>query len=360
MNVSDLDLGFIKLFILLAITAFVSVIEYLMYRYLLPRFKRRQFMWRSTFLSALHPPLQIYIWLLAITFLASFLIAIFKFHTNFEHEIIIIRRALALLFFLWFVLRFLRDIETNLVNRAKAGVGHINDPTNINAFAQVIRIVLFGIILLMALQTAGVKMSAVLTFGGVIGAVFGFAAKDMLSNFFGGFIIYWDRPFSVGDAIRSPDRSIEGMVEQIGWRVTRISTLEKRPLYVPNGVLTSIALENIGRMSHRRLRVPLGVRYSDLKCIEELTQDIKNMLRKHPDIDQTQPISATLEELGSVSLNIIVYAFTKTIRWIDFQPIRQDVLLKLMSLLEKHGAELAFPTQTVQVPDGINLMQEAK
>ena len=70
----------------------------------------------------------------------------------------------------------------------------------------------------------------------------GFAAKDLLSNFFGGLFIYLDRPFAVGDWIRSPDREIEGTVEQIGWRVTRIRTFDKRPLYIPNSVFSQISV----------------------------------------------------------------------------------------------------------------------
>ena len=103
------------------------------------------------------------------------------------------------------------------------------------------------------MQALGYSISGVLAFGGIGGIAVGFAAKDLLANFFGGLMIYLDRPFSVGDWIRSPDKNIEGTVEEIGWRLTRIRTFDKRPLYVPNSTFTQISVENPSRMLNRRI-----------------------------------------------------------------------------------------------------------
>ena len=116
---------------------------------------------------------------------------------------------------------------------------------------------------LMVLQSLGVSVSGLLAFGGIGGIAVGFAAKDMLANFLGGLSIYLDRPFAVGDWIRSPDRSIEGTVEDIGLRVTRIRTFDQRPLYVPNSTFSSVSLENPSRMTNRRIYETIGVRYED-------------------------------------------------------------------------------------------------
>src|SRR5690625_5369845 len=80
------------------------------------------------------------------------------------------------------------------------------------------------------------------------------AAQDLLANFFGGFTVFMDRPFSVGDWVRSPDREIEGIVEKIDWRITTIRKFDKRPMYVPNAMFTTMTLENPSRMSHRQDR----------------------------------------------------------------------------------------------------------
>ena len=291
MNINDLDTWFIKIFLLLILGAAISIGEWLMYRYLLPRVKRRESVWRSSFLIAFHYPCQWYVWFLIASFIASSMIVHFKTYVAFETHLIVIRQVGSLLFLLWLALRFLRHAERELVGRTKIRLGRMSDPTNIQAIAQLLRIVIILVALLMALQTVGIKLSAVLTVGSVAMAVFGFAAKDVLSNFLGGLIIYWDRPFSVGDWIRSPDRNIEGTVEYIGWRVTRIFTMDKRPLYVPNSILTSVALENPSRMTHRRLKLTVGVRYSDAERVAGIVQSIDTMLRNHPRLDSNERVS---------------------------------------------------------------------
>src|SRR5690606_386142 len=219
----------------------------------------------------------------------------------------------------------------------------INDETSVHAIAQLSRVVLIFIVILMLLQTVGIKMSALLALGGVGGAVIGFAAKDSLANFIGGMMIFWDRPFSVGDWVRSPDRNIEGTVENVGWRLTQIQTFDKRPLYVPNGVFSTISVENPSRMSHRRIKTVVGVRYDDATKIGDIVNAIEEMLKNHNEIDNTQTLIVNLIEFGPSSLNILIYTFTKTTNWIKFQSVQQDVFLKIIDIIAQHGAECAFP-----------------
>lgn len=252
-------------------------------------------------------------------------------------------------------MRFLRQLEDRLTARARQGVGKVSDETSIHALAQLMRVLIIVLILLIFLQTIGLKMSAVLAFSGMGVAVVSFAAKDTLGNFFGGMMIYLDRPFSVGNWIRSPDRQIEGTVEYIGWRLTRIRTFDKRALYVPNGILSNIVIENPSQMTNRRLKITLGVRYSDVAKIPALVKDIENRLRKNPAIDTTQTLFVNLFEFGSSSLNMLVYAFTKTTEWVKFQMIQQKVILEIINLIAQYEAECAFPTQTVYFPEGVFL-----
>ncbi|MCX7125966.1 MAG: mechanosensitive ion channel, partial [Gammaproteobacteria bacterium] len=153
----------------------------------------------------------------------------------------------------------------------------------------------------------------------------------------------------VGDWIQSPDRNIEGNVEHIGWRLTRIRTLDKRPLYVPNGIFSTIVIENVTRMSHRQINVMVGVRYDDAKVIEPITKAIEEMLRQHPGVDQTQSVFAHLMQFADSSLNINVYCFTKATDSAKFRPVQQDIFLKIIAIIAKHGAECAFPTTTLYV-----------
>ena len=131
-------------------------------------------------------------------------------------------------------------------------------------------------------------------------------------------MIYLDRPFVVGDWIRSPDQEIEGTVEQIGWRQTRIRTFDKRPLYVPNSAFTHISVENPSRMLNRRIKETIGVRYDDASKLTLIIEDVKRLLNEHPDIDQNQVIIVNFNSFGPSSLDFFIYTFTRTIDWVTF------------------------------------------
>ena len=163
----------------------------------------------------------------------------------------------------WFLSRFIDNVQASVL-RLRQTRGEPVDKTTVDAIAKLLRISVIITSVLVALQTLGISISGVLAFGGIGGIAVGFAAKDLLANFFGGLMIYLDRPFSVGDWVRSPDKQIEGTVEEIGWRLTRIRTFDQRPLYVPNAIFTQIAVENPSRMTHRRIYETLGVRYDDM------------------------------------------------------------------------------------------------
>ncbi|MGB2078981.1 MAG: mechanosensitive ion channel family protein, partial [Vibrio sp.] len=199
------------------------------------------------------------------------------------------------------------------------------------------------------LQTLGLSLSGLLTFGGVGGLITGMAAKDLLSNFFGGLMIYLDKPFKVGDWVRSPDRNIEGTVEKIGWRITSLRTFDKRPIYVPNSVFASIVVENPSRMYNRRISEVIGLRYQDSHKVDAIMQDIKAMLREHDDIDSNQTIIVSFNSFGPSSLDFMLYTFTRTVDWVKYQEVKQDVLLKVLEIIHQHGADVAFPTQTLHV-----------
>lgn len=138
---------------------------------------------------------------------------------------------------------------------------------------------------LVLLQTLGFSVSGVLAFGGIGGIAIGFAARDLLANFFGAIMIYLDRPFSVGDWIRSPDRNIEGTVEDIGWRLTRIRTFDQRPLYVPNAIFANISVENPSRMYNRRINETIGLRYEDIAKVPVIIERVRQYLIDHQDIE---------------------------------------------------------------------------
>jgi MscS family membrane protein len=251
-----------------------------------------------------------------------------------------------LLLFGWLAHRLSRGIEEELLGEHRGALAS-SDRATINAVARLSRIVLWVVAGIMILQSLGVSVSGLLAFGGVGGIAVGFAARDLLANFLGGLSIFLDRPFAVGDWIRSPDREIEGTVEDVGWRVTRIRTFDQRPLYVPNSVFSTVALENPSRMLNRRIYETIGIRYDDAGAMEQVVAEVKEMLTAHDDIDKGKTLMVNFVSLGASSLDFFIYCFTRTTDWATYHGVKQDVFIKILKIIEGHGAEVAFPTRTV-------------
>ncbi|MEO7940647.1 MAG: mechanosensitive ion channel family protein [Burkholderiaceae bacterium] len=248
----------------------------------------------------------------------------------------------------WFLVRFSARVGRNIID-ARVSRGEVVDYTTVDALGKLVRLLLVIVAILMTAQTLGFQITGLLALGGVGGIAVGFAAKDLLANFFGGLTIYLDRPFAVGDWIRSPDKSLEGTVEYISWRHTRIRAFNKNPIYVPNAVFTNIVVENPSRMSHRRIYETIGLRYDDFAVLPAVTQDIRAMLETHAEIDATQTVIVNFSAFGASSLDVMVYAFARTTQWVKYQEVKQDVLIKIGEIVLRHGAQIAMPTRTVHM-----------
>ncbi|RBW47214.1 mechanosensitive ion channel family protein [Psychromonas sp. B3M02] len=259
-------------------------------------------------------------------------------------EYLPIGQKVAALFLLgWVFWRLVYKAEHTFVADEK------RDTTTVTALAKLAKLSILAFVTLSIVQTLGVSISGVLAFGGMGGLIVGMAAKDLLSNLFGAAMVYMDKPFKVGDWIRSPDKSIEGTVEEIGWRVTRIRTFDKRPLYVPNSLFTHIVVENPSRMSNRRIKENFGLRYKDISQVEAIIKAVRSMLQEHNDIDQSQTLIVNFDVFNNSSLDFFIYTFTKTTNWILFHEVKQDVLLKVAKIVTDHGAEFAFPTRQLHL-----------
>ena len=108
-------------------------------------------------------------------------------------------------------------------------------------------------------------------------------------------------------------------------------------------------------MTNRRISETIGIRYADVSLMPTIVADIRAMLEQHDDIDSKQTLIVNFLAFNASSLDIMVYTFTKTTQWVRFQEVKQDVLLKISDIIEGHGAEVAFPTRTLHLPDGVRL-----
>jgi MscS family membrane protein len=231
------------------------------------------------------------------------------------------------------------------------------DITTVHALTKIGRLINSIILILAVLGEFGVPLSGVVAFGGGSAIIVGIAAKDLLANFFGGWVIIMDKPFKVGDSIASPDQDIAGSVEYIGWRSTRIVTVDRVPLYVPNSIFTNITISNSSRRYNRRIHQVLSLCYEDSKKIINVARAVEVMLRTHLEIDQSQAIFINLTKFSSASLDLSISAFTKTTVLTEFQAIQEDVMLKILEIIEANGVALPSSTVTVEVPKGLMVNQ---
>lgn len=344
--ITDNKWWIIQIFVVVLTTITLSYLVQKLLKRLEAKALRTNNVWDESILFAANNPLRALIWLLGIAFAADIAhqqsgAAIFSLVTP-------IRQIGVVGIITWFLIKAINELQTNYINKQHQSKETL-DTTTLIAISNLGKISILITAALVSMQSMGYSISGVLAFGGIGGIAIGFAAKDMLANLFGSLIIFLDRPFKIGEWIRSPDREIEGTVEQIGWRMTVIRTFSKNPIYVPNSVFSTIAIENPSRMTNRRIHETIGIRYRDFNVIDSITSDVKEMLIAHPEIDKNLTLMVNFNQFGPSSLDIFIYAFTKTTAWERYHEIKQDVLLKIGNIIEKKGAEIAFPTSTVHI-----------
>lgn len=347
-SISPTLLTLIECAIILFITLLVSIIEGFTFHRVYPKLKASEKTRSDTVLFAIHRPLQLIIWVLGITY--AFTTAGDLLSNNaiesFSETMSLVRQVILVIAFTWAVIRFIHLLEQSLVHSpAHKHKKRKLDKATAFAISRLLRIITLCAALLVILQIAGVKVSALIALGGAGTLIAGLAAREMIANFFGALMIYTDRPFSVGDWIRSSDRNIEGTVEEIGWRLTRVRTFDKRPLYIPNAIFSTITVENPSRMHNRRINTMIGIGYESSSKLVAVRNAIETMLKDHEEIDKTQTLFVRINAFADSAINIQVYCFTITTDWLTFEAIREDVLLKILQIVEVQGANIAFPTQ---------------
>jgi MscS family membrane protein len=302
--------------------------------------------WDDALILAARRPLPLGIWLIGLSFAAG--IAGKETDAAIFDAVPHVRNVGVIICLAWFLVRVIHNASRNFVTMREQK-GEEVDKTTIDALSKLARLTVVITTSLVAMQTLGFSVSGILAAGGIGGLAVGFAAKDLLANFFGGLTIYLDRPFSVGDWIRSPDKDIEGTVEYISWRHTRVRAFNKNPIYVPNALFTTIVVENPSRMSHRRIKETIGIRYEDIGVMYKIVADVKTMLQNHAEIDASQTLIVNFNTFGPSSLDFFIYTFTKTKDWTRYHEVKQDVLLQVAGIIDRHNAQIAFPTHTVHI-----------
>jgi MscS family membrane protein len=176
---------------------------------------------------------------------------------------------------------------------------------------------------------------------------FALASQKTVENLFGAFSLGVDQPFREGDFIKVDDFS--GTVEDIGLRSTRVRTLERTIISIPNGKLAEMRIESFAPRDRCRLSCTLGLVYgTTANQMRLVVAGIEQVLRAHPKVF-TENVVVRFKELTASSLDIEVMAWFLTSDYAEFQLIRQETLLEFMEVVEKAGTSFAFPTRTVHL-----------
>jgi len=305
-------------------------------------------LWDVAIFKAAKRPFTLLVWLIGIT-LAAQLIPVREEGGILDADLIIRIRQIGILSAIaWFLYAFVSNIESNIIENARRDDRKI-DRTTINALGRVVRIAIVITAALVGLDTLGFNIAGLMAAGGIGGLAIGLASKDMLANFFGGVTVYIDRPFGIGDWILLKEKGIEGVVEDIGWRQTTIRKFDKRPVYVPNAVFTTASVENPSRMTHRRIYETIGLRYKDIAQMETITDAVREMLVKHPEIDEQQTLMVQFDAFNQSSVDFFIYCMTHTVNWQRYHEVKQDVLLQISGIVLANDSAIAYPTRTLDL-----------
>ena len=217
-----------------------------------------------------------------------------------------------------------------------------------NFILTILRGIIIAIGLGSILQIWGINVAGLVAGLGIGGLAFALAAKDTAANLFGSIALLLDKSIRIGEWIKID--GVEGTVEDIGMRTTKIRAFDKSLVTLPNQMIANNPIENYSRRGTRRIKMKIGITYSATsEQIENILLDIKTMLRNHEGISQKSTMLVNFTSFDDSSLGILIYTFSNTAVWRRYMDIKEDVNLKIMKIVEKNKAQFAFPSQSLYV-----------
>ena len=254
--------------------------------------------------------------------------------------------------FLFFVIFAVNQVLTILFHYLEAAARRTRNTLDDQLLPVVLRLargIIWAIGLIYILDYLGVNVTALLAGISIGGLALALAAQDTVKNFFGSIMIFIDKPFQIGDWIHFDD--VDGVVEEVGVRSTRIRTFANSLTSVPNGYLANKVVDNFGLRVYRRYKTKLSITYdTPPELIDTFVEGVREIIRAHPTA-RTDYFEVHLNDFGASSLDILVYMFFKAPAWTDELEGRHDIMVGILQLAEDLGVRFAFPTQTIHVED---------
>ena len=266
-----------------------------------------------------------------------------------DDYIITIVKSLLIFTFFWVLYNSTKVFEKDIFNLFGRKLS-----TEIGIFlVKSIKVFIIGLGFVAILQNFGINVSAFIASLGLGGLAFALAAKDTAANLFGGFAILTDNIFKIGDWVKIG--SVEGIVEDMGMRTTKIRAFDKRLIVMPNANIANSAVDNFSRRDRRRIKMRLGLTYSTTpEQMKIILKEIREMLFNHPMI-HNEPLFVYFDEFDDSSLSLFFYLFTTTAVWEEYLKIREDINLKIIEIVEKNGSSFAFPSQSIYFENDLKI-----
>lgn len=245
---------------------------------------------------------------------------------------------------IWFTVRLTDGLCGWWAEKAKKTDTKLDDQL-VPIVRQSLKVFLYIIGVLFILQNLGYSILSLMAGFGLGGAALAIASKDTVANLFGSIVIFFDKPFQIGDWIEMGD--LEGTVEDVGLRTIRVRTFANSLVTVPNARFTTSTVNNWSKMKKRRVKMNIGISYSAApEKIEELVLNIRKIISEDENFHHDFYL-VNFNNFGPYSLDIFIYCFTRTTKWAEYLQARQEFMLKIMQAVSDLGLEFAFPTRTV-------------
>jgi MscS family membrane protein len=255
----------------------------------------------------------------------------------------------------WIAMRLL-DVTARRIARQLIRQGQASAAQLVPSARTVLKVLLLVVAVIMALDNLGFDVTALVAGLGIGGLAFALAAQRSVENLFGGVTLYTDQPVRVGDFCRFGDRV--GTIEAIGLRSTRIRTLDRTVVTVPNGQFATLQLENFSRRDKIWYHPVIGLRYETTPDqIRFILIEVRRMLYAHPKVDP-DPARIRFVGFGASSLDFEIFAYVKTTDFGEYLEVAEDLNLRLMDIVERAGSSFAFPSTTTYIESGAGLGTE--
>src|SRR5579859_4612939 len=283
-------------------------------------------------------------WLLAGTLIHQIFVVYLRMPLLTRHyyfQVTSIALIMSATWIVWRSIRWsLRRVRMRALARGHAGTGSL-----MLLGERILKAIIFVLGLLAILGNLGFNMSTALAGLGIGGLAIGFGAQKTIENLFGGVSILGDEVLRVGDVCRIGDRT--GTIEDIGLRSTRVRTDERTLLAVPNGTMATINLENFSRRDKILFKTTLGLRpETKADHMRFVLSEVRKLLYSHPKVE-TQTVRVRLTDIAGSSLSVEVFAYILTRDFNEYAAVREDLLLRIMDVMEDTGGGLALPSQTL-------------